>query len=87
MLERRQGKIVGISSASGSKRMPNYSAYGSARGAQLAYVQDVGTEVAPQNVQVNTIAQTFVETRPASRRATRRLTSSRSESRAHHSGG
>src|SRR5260370_7766274 len=41
--------------------MPNYSAYGSARGAQLAYVQDVGTEVAPHNVQVNAIAQTFVE--------------------------
>jgi 2-keto-3-deoxy-L-fuconate dehydrogenase len=61
MMARRHGKIVVMSSASGLKGMPNYSAYGSARGAQLAYVQDVGTEVAPHNVQVNAIAQTFVE--------------------------
>src|SRR5215471_5193382 len=61
MIERRRGKIVVIGSASGLKGMPNYCAYGSARGAQLAYVQDVGTEVAPHNVQVNAIAQTFVE--------------------------
>ena len=37
------------------------SACGSARGAQLAYVQDVGAEVARHNVHVNAIAQTFVE--------------------------
>jgi 2-keto-3-deoxy-L-fuconate dehydrogenase len=61
MIARRRGKIVVVSSASGLKGMPNYSAYGTARGAQLAYVQDVGTEVAPHNVQVNAIAQTFVE--------------------------
>ena len=61
MIERRHGKIVVMGSASGLKGMPNSSAYGSARGAQLAYVQGVGTEVAPQNVQVNAIAQTFVE--------------------------
>lgn len=61
MVERRRGKIVVVSSASGLKGMPNYSAYGSARGAQLAYVQDVGTEVARYNVHVNAIAQTFVE--------------------------
>ncbi len=61
MIERRRGKIVVIGSASGLKGMANYCAYGSARGAQLAYVQDVGTEVAPHNVQVNAIAQTFVE--------------------------
>jgi 2-keto-3-deoxy-L-fuconate dehydrogenase len=61
MIARRRGKILVMGSASGLKGMPNYSAYGSARGAQLAYVQDVGTEVAPHNVQVNAIAQTFVE--------------------------
>ena len=31
------------------------------RGAQLAYVQAVGVELAPQNVQVNAIAQNFVD--------------------------
>ena len=37
------------------------STYAAARGAQLAYVQSVGVEVAPHNVQVNAIAQNFVE--------------------------
>jgi NAD(P)-dependent dehydrogenase (short-subunit alcohol dehydrogenase family) len=32
-----------------------------ARGAQLAYIQAVGVEVAPANVQVNAIAQNFVD--------------------------
>jgi len=61
MIERRRGKIVVVGSASGLKGMPNYCHYGSARGAQIAYVKDVGTEVAPHNVHVNLIAQTFVE--------------------------
>ncbi|RVU33910.1 SDR family oxidoreductase [Hwanghaeella grinnelliae] len=61
MMERRRGKIVVMGSASALKGMPNYSAYGSARGAQLSYVQDVGTEVAPFNIQVNALAQTFVQ--------------------------
>lgn len=61
MIQRGRGKIVVMGSASALKGMPNYSAYGSARGAQLAYVQDVGVEVAPHHVQVNAIAQTFVE--------------------------
>lgn len=61
MLDRRSGKIVVIGSATALKGMPNFSAYGSARGAQLSYVQDAGIEVAPDNVQINLIAQTFVE--------------------------
>jgi len=36
MIERRHGKIVAMGSASAQKGMLNYSAYGSARGAQLA---------------------------------------------------
>lgn len=61
MIARRSGKILVIGSASalrGSKRTSTYSA---ARGAQLAYVQAVGIEVAQHNVQVNAIAQNFVE--------------------------
>ena len=61
MLERRKGKIVVIGSASALKGMMNAVAYGSARGAQLSYVRDLGTEVASYNVQVNAIAQNFVE--------------------------
>ena len=42
----------------GSKRLATYSA---ARGAQLAFVQAVGVELAPDNIQVNAVAQNFVE--------------------------
>jgi 2-keto-3-deoxy-L-fuconate dehydrogenase len=61
MVARRSGKILVIGSASalrGSKRASSYSA---ARGAQLAYVQAVGVELAPHQVHVNAIAQNFVE--------------------------
>ncbi len=61
MIARRSGKILVLGSASalrGSKRLTTYSA---ARGAQLAYVQALGVEVAAHNVQVNAIAQNFVD--------------------------
>jgi 2-keto-3-deoxy-L-fuconate dehydrogenase len=61
MIERRRGKVVVMGSASALRGMANWSAYSSARGAQLTYVQAVGTEVAPHNIQVNAIAQAFVE--------------------------
>jgi 2-keto-3-deoxy-L-fuconate dehydrogenase len=61
MIKRRAGKILVIGSASalrGSRRLTTYSA---ARGAQLAYVQALGVEVAAHNLQVNAIAQNFVD--------------------------
>ncbi len=61
MLERRSGKIVLMGSASALRGMKNASTYSAARGAQLAYVQAVGVEVAGANVQVNAIAQNFVD--------------------------
>ena len=61
MIERRAGKILVIGSASALRGMKRTSTYSAARGAQLAYVQAVGIEVAPHNVQVNAIAQHFVE--------------------------
>lgn len=61
MLTRKSGKIVVVGSANGIKGMGNRSSYGSARGAQHAYVRNVGIETAPQNVQVNATAQMFVE--------------------------
>ena len=42
----------------GMKRTASYSA---ARGAQLAFVQAAGVELAPDNIQVNAIAQNFVD--------------------------
>ena len=61
MLERKSGKILLMGSASALKGMPNRSSYAAARGAQLAYIQAVGVEVAPYGIQVNAIAQNFVE--------------------------
>jgi len=61
MLERKSGKILLMGSAAALKGMANRSSYAAARGAQLAYIQAVGVEVAAHKVQVNAIAQNFVE--------------------------
>jgi 2-keto-3-deoxy-L-fuconate dehydrogenase len=61
MIERRSGKILVIGSASALRGMKRASTYSAARGAQLAYVQSVGVELATHNVQVNAIAQNFVD--------------------------
>jgi 2-keto-3-deoxy-L-fuconate dehydrogenase len=61
MIARRSGKVLAIGSASALRGMKRASTYSAARGAQLAYVQAVGVELAPHNVQVNAIAQNFVD--------------------------
>ena len=61
MMARRAGKILVMGSASALRGMKRASTYSAARGAQLAYVQAIGVEVAPHNVQVNAIAQNFVD--------------------------
>jgi 2-keto-3-deoxy-L-fuconate dehydrogenase len=57
----RSGKMLVMGSASALRGMKRASTYSAARGAQLAYVQAVGVEMAPHNVQVNAIAQNFVD--------------------------
>jgi 2-keto-3-deoxy-L-fuconate dehydrogenase len=59
--QRGGGKILVIGSASALRGMKRASTYSAARGAQLAYVQAVGVELAPQKIQVNAIAQNFVD--------------------------
>jgi 2-keto-3-deoxy-L-fuconate dehydrogenase len=61
MIQRRAGRILVMGSASALRGIRRASTYSAARGAQLAYVQAVGVEVAPHNVQVNAIAQNFVD--------------------------
>jgi 2-keto-3-deoxy-L-fuconate dehydrogenase len=61
MIARRAGKVLVVGSASALRGMKRASTYSAARGAQLAYVQAVGVELAPHNVQVNAIAQNFVD--------------------------
>jgi 2-keto-3-deoxy-L-fuconate dehydrogenase len=61
MIARRAGKILVIGSASALRGMKRASSYSAARGAQLAYVQAVGVELAAHGIQVNAIAQNFVD--------------------------
>ncbi len=61
MIERRAGKIVVYGSAVAMRGLKTVAAYSAARSAQVGYVQSVGVEVAPHNVQVNLIAQNYVE--------------------------
>ncbi len=61
MIGRRSGKVLVMGSAAALRGMKRASTYSAARGAQLAYVQAVGVEVARHNVQVNAIAQNFVD--------------------------
>ena len=61
MIARQAGKILVMGSASALRGMKRASTYSAARGAQLAYVQAVGVELAPHRVQVNAIAQNFVD--------------------------
>jgi 2-keto-3-deoxy-L-fuconate dehydrogenase len=61
MTGRGGGKILVMGSASALRGMKRASTYSAARGAQLAYVQAVGIELAPQKIQVNAVAQNFVD--------------------------
>jgi len=61
MQSRGSGKILVMGSASALRGMKRASSYSAARGAQLAYVQALGVELAPLNIQVNAIAQNFVD--------------------------
>lgn len=61
MIERQSGKIIVMGSASALRGMSEATTYSAARGAQLAYAQTLGVEMAPHRVQVNAIAQNFVD--------------------------
>ncbi len=61
MIARGSGKMIVIGSASALRGIRRASTYSAARGAQLAYVQSVGVELAGRGIQVNAIAQNFVD--------------------------
>ena len=61
MKSRGVGKIVVYGSAVALRGLKTLAAYSAARAAQVGYVQSVGVEVAPFNIQVNLIAQNYVE--------------------------
>lgn len=61
MKARGGGKIVVMGSASALRGMKRAASYSAARGAQLAFVQAAGVELAPDNIQLNAVAQNFVD--------------------------
>ena len=61
MQARGGGKVIVMGSASALRGMKRAASYSAARGAQLAFVQAAGVELAPLNIQVNAIAQNFVD--------------------------
>jgi NAD(P)-dependent dehydrogenase (short-subunit alcohol dehydrogenase family) len=61
MVERGAGKILVMGSAAALRGQKRTSTYSAARGAQLAWAQAVGVEVAAQGIQVNAIAQNLVD--------------------------
>ena len=60
MIARRSGKFLVMSSATALRGQSLTSTYCSARGAQLAWVQSAGVELAQHNIQVNAIAFNFL---------------------------
>lgn len=62
MLKKRQGKIINMSSQSGSVALPLRAAYCASKGAVDQITRVLAYEWAPYNVQVNAVAPTFVET-------------------------
>lgn len=60
MKARGGGKIIVMGSASALRGMKRAASYSAARGAQLAFVQAAGVELAPDNIQLNAVAQNFV---------------------------
>ena len=61
MLERGNGRVIVMGSASALRGQKRTFTYSAARGAQLGWTQAVGVELAPQNIQVNAVAQNFVD--------------------------
>lgn len=61
MLARGAGRIVVMGSSSALRGIKRTSTYSAARGAQLAWTQAVGVELAPRGIKVNAVAQNFVD--------------------------
>ena len=61
MQARGSGRILVMGSAAALRGQKRTGSYSAARGAQLAYVQAVGLELAPLGIQLNAIAQNFVD--------------------------
>ena len=61
MVERGEGRICGITSASTSRSIPGLAAYTAARSAQNGLLRVVAAEAAPHGVRINGIAPAWIE--------------------------
>lgn len=62
MMQRRQGKIINISSQTGVIALTDHAAYATSKGGLNALTKSLMTEAAPFNIQVNAICPTVVLT-------------------------
>ncbi|WP_227270371.1 SDR family NAD(P)-dependent oxidoreductase [Roseobacter weihaiensis] len=62
MMQRKQGKIINISSQTGVIALQDHAAYATSKGGLNALTKSLMTEAAPHNVQVNAICPTVVLT-------------------------
>jgi 3-oxoacyl-[acyl-carrier protein] reductase len=69
MKERRQGRIVNISSGAGrSVSLTGIQAYASAKAGQIGLTRQMAHELGPWNITVNTIAPGFIRSNPTTER-------------------
>ena len=56
MIERRSGKIIVLTSGTGSQARPNLAIYAATKAAVVSFVESVADEVRDHNVQINCMA-------------------------------
>ncbi len=56
------GKIINISSTAGQRGEPHYSHYAASKGGVIAFTKSIGAELAPFNINVNSVSPGWVET-------------------------
>ncbi len=61
MVEREQGQVLMITSASGARTTPGAPLYSSVRAAANHLVRNVAAEIAPKGVQVNSLGTNFID--------------------------
>jgi 3-oxoacyl-[acyl-carrier protein] reductase len=62
MKKQRSGKIINISSTAGQRGEPFHSHYAASKGGVIAFTKSIAVELAPFNINVNTVSPGWVET-------------------------
>lgn len=62
MKKQKYGKIINISSTAGQRGEPLHSHYAASKGGVIAFTKSIAVELAPFNINVNSVAPGWVET-------------------------